>query len=102
MRRHNRNLFVSALTAGLALILTGQVTAQTFKVLHSFSGGSDGANPQAGLILSSNTLYGTSMGPYSGGGYAKATVFKVKTDGTGFTTLHTFSATSGSSSANSS
>lgn len=69
-----------------------------FTVLHAFTPlylsvevnkwtNSDGANPQAGLILSSNTLYGTS---YSGGSFGIGTVFKVNIDGTGFTTLHNF------------
>jgi len=54
---------------------------------------SDGANPQGGLILSGNTLYGmTSFGGSSGSG----TVFAMNTDGTGFTNLHTFSAVSNS------
>ena len=30
-----------------------------FTNLYSFTDGSDGANPNAGLILSGNTLYGT-------------------------------------------
>src|SRR6266478_4408926 len=30
-----------------------------FTILHSFTGGSDRANPYAGLILSGHTLYGT-------------------------------------------
>jgi uncharacterized repeat protein (TIGR03803 family) len=48
---------------------------------------SDGANPQAGLILSGNTLYGTAQyGGISGSG----TVFALNTDGAGFTTLHSF------------
>jgi uncharacterized repeat protein (TIGR03803 family) len=48
----------------------------------------DGACPKAGLVLSGNTLYGsTPTGGYSGDG----TVFKVNTDGTGFSTLHAFS-----------
>jgi len=58
-----------------------------FTNLHSFNGGSDGANPQAGLILSGNTLYGTAN---SGGSSGHGTVFAVNTDGTGFTTLHSF------------
>ena len=68
-----------------------------FTVLHTFAAGdyddndnftnSDGANPQAGLILVGNTLYGTTfVGTVNGYG----TIFKVNTDGTGFTTLHTF------------
>ncbi|MBZ5587017.1 MAG: hypothetical protein LAO05_00460 [Acidobacteriia bacterium] len=60
-----------------------------FTVLHSFAGGaSDGAYPYAGLILDgADNLYGTTN---SGGASDKGTVFKVKTDGTGFTVLHSF------------
>ena len=39
------------------------------------------------LILSGNTLYGTAS---SGGSSGDGTVFAVNTDGTGFTTLHSF------------
>lgn len=46
---------------------------------------SDGARPYAGLILSSNVLYGTTgYGGTAGGG----AVFRINTDGTGFTNLH--------------
>jgi uncharacterized repeat protein (TIGR03803 family) len=54
---------------------------------------SDGANPQAGLILSGKTLYGTA---YEGGSSGSGTVFALNTDGTGFKVLHSFTATSGS------
>ena len=47
---------------------------------------SDGAYPWAGLILSGNTLYGTT----AVGGSGRGTVFAVNTDGTGFTNLHSF------------
>jgi uncharacterized repeat protein (TIGR03803 family) len=50
---------------------------------------SDGANSGAGLILSSNVLFGTAG---SGGVSGKGTVFAVNTDGTGFRTLHSFTA----------
>lgn len=43
-----------------------------------------------GLLLVSNTLYGTCQG---GGANLKGTIFAGQTDGTGFTNLHTFSAT---------
>ena len=59
-----------------------------FTILHSFTGGSDGADPFAGLILSGNTLYGTAR---FGGSSGNGTVFAVNTDGTGFTTLYSFS-----------
>src|SRR5439155_24660060 len=42
-----------------------------FTVLHSFTGVSEGTHPFAGLILSGNTLYGTSVyGGNSGAGTA--------------------------------
>jgi uncharacterized repeat protein (TIGR03803 family) len=67
-------------------MLGGRLEAQTFTTLYSFSGG-DGANPQAGLILSANILYGTT---FSDGGSGYGTVFRLNTDGTGFATLHNF------------
>jgi uncharacterized repeat protein (TIGR03803 family) len=66
-----------------------------FQVIHDFSSffygtNDDGAEPIAGLLLSGNTLYGsTSQGGTGGAG----TVFSLKTDGSQFTTLHTFSPT---------
>src|SRR4029077_18380020 len=45
-----------------------------FTTLHTFTGGSDGAYPYGGLILSGNTLYGTASSNY-GPGYG--TVFRL-------------------------
>jgi uncharacterized repeat protein (TIGR03803 family) len=81
------------LFAGLGLLPGHRVVAQSFTNLHSFSGAGDGANPYASLILSGNTLYGTAS---AGGSSGKGTVFKVNINGTGFTNLHNFTATSGS------
>jgi hypothetical protein len=58
------------LIAALGVLLDGRVTAQTFNVLHSFSG-DDGAAPKAGLVSSSNVLYGTTS---SGGDGTNGTV----------------------------
>jgi uncharacterized repeat protein (TIGR03803 family) len=66
-----------------------------FTNLHSFTatsssapnGNTDGANPQAGLILSGNTLYGTT---YQGGSSGYGAVFALNRNGTGFTNLHSF------------
>ena len=87
--------FLPALLAGLGLLLAGRVHAQTFTTLHSFTAlsvpysgtNSDGAAPNAGLILSGNALYGTTD---AGGSLGQGAVFKINTDGTGFTNLHTF------------
>jgi uncharacterized repeat protein (TIGR03803 family) len=83
-------LLLWMLPAGLGLMLAGRVTAQTFTTLHTFDwdGGSTWT-PVAGLILSGNTLYGTTD---YGGTNLNGTVFAVNTDGTGFTTLHSFTA----------
>jgi uncharacterized repeat protein (TIGR03803 family) len=74
---------------------TGFINLHSFTETSTNSSGfytnSDGATPSAGLILSGNTLYGTA---YGGGSSGNGTVFKVNTDGTGFTVLHSFTATS--------
>jgi uncharacterized repeat protein (TIGR03803 family) len=58
-------------------------------VLHSFTlnGIPDGTNPYAGLLLVDGYLYGTTSGRGEGG---YGTVFKVATDGTGFSVLYSF------------
>jgi uncharacterized repeat protein (TIGR03803 family) len=91
MKVYIQNLFfLPALIAGLGLILDGQVTAQTFTCLYCFTNGVDGANPNGGLILSGNTLYGTTA--FAGGNTAdNGTVFSVNTNGMGITTPHSFS-----------
>src|SRR5665213_1563565 len=68
-----------------------------FATLHNFNinNPSEGANPQAGLILSGNTLYGTTVRSFNQG---FGTVFSINTDGTGFTTLYSFTASSTNSS----
>jgi len=55
--------------------------------LHSFAGGgNDGSHPVRSLALSGSTLYG--MTQY--GGYGYGTAFKMNTDGSGFSLLHSF------------
>jgi uncharacterized repeat protein (TIGR03803 family) len=80
-------------SSGQGTVFAVHTDGTGFTTLHSFTGVSDGAYPQAGLILSGNTLYGTAVG-YGSSGYG--TVFAVHTNGTGFTTLYSFTATSGS------
>jgi uncharacterized repeat protein (TIGR03803 family) len=64
-----------------------------------FDTNSDGAYPQAPLVLSGNKLYGTATGGgsgiYSGSSAFGGTVFAVNTDGTGFTNLHSFNGNDG-------
>jgi uncharacterized repeat protein (TIGR03803 family) len=48
-------------------------------VLYSFAGGTDGANPEGGLILDkSNNIYGTTT---AGGAYGSGTVFEISSTG---------------------
>lgn len=64
-----------------------------FTNLHNFTaiiGGTnaDGAQPFGSLVLAGNTLYGTATG---GGSHTNGTIFKLKTDGSGYTVLYNFS-----------
>jgi uncharacterized repeat protein (TIGR03803 family) len=70
--------------------------AQTFTLLHSFSG-KDGADPYAGLVMDSHgNLYGTTElgGASTICSHGCGTVFKLDTSGT-LTVLHSFSASDG-------
>jgi uncharacterized repeat protein (TIGR03803 family) len=67
----------------------GYTNLYSFTALTSGTNG-DGANPYTGLVLSGNTLYGMT---YQGGNGGYGTVFKVNTDGTGFTNLYNFTST---------
>ena len=95
MKRRTGSLLLLALLAiGINVVGFGPVIAQTVTILHAFTG----ADPAGGLTVSSNTLYGTTA-PYGSGsnpGYPGSTVFRVNTDGSGFTTLHTFTTGDGS------
>lgn len=71
----------------LGLAATPRADAQTFAVIHNFTGGSDGSNPLAGFLIDgSGNLYGTAS---SGGSSGAGVVFKLNTSGQE-TVLHTF------------
>jgi MYXO-CTERM domain-containing protein len=60
----------------------------TSTFIHRFLGGAaDGASPQGDVVVSGSTLYGVTL---AGGTSGAGTVFKVGTDGTGFTLLRSF------------
>lgn len=59
-------------TSGDGTIFAVNTTGTGFTTLYNFSGGWDGAAPYDGLLLSGNTLYGTTS---SGGGGGNGTVF---------------------------
>ena len=67
------NPAVTALLTIVILTLTAQ--AQTYSVIHNFTGGTDGANPYAGVTVTpSGVLYGTARG---GGNGSAGTVFQL-------------------------
>ncbi|MGA2370464.1 MAG: choice-of-anchor tandem repeat GloVer-containing protein [Candidatus Korobacteraceae bacterium] len=64
--------------ATLLIVIATQAQAQTFSVLHTFTGGGDGANPYASLVMGGEgRFYGT-----TGGGYGS--VFKLARSGSGW------------------
>jgi uncharacterized repeat protein (TIGR03803 family) len=77
---------------GYGTVFAVNTNGSGFTNLYIFTGGNDGANPEAGLILSGNTLYGTA---HRGGSSGLGTVFAVNTDGSAFRQLHSFTARSG-------
>ena len=97
MKIHIKYLFlVAALIAGLGLVLTNPAAAQTYTPLYSFTNSPDGAYPQGDLVLSGNTLYGTtSQGGIlnSNNGLGNGTVFAININGSGYTNLYLFGST---------
>jgi uncharacterized repeat protein (TIGR03803 family) len=65
-----------------AFSLAGQSPVQVLKALHNFAD-----SGPINLVVSNDTLYGTVDGD---GATNQGSVFMLKTDGTGFTTLHSF------------
>ena len=64
-----------------------------YQILHSFAGSpGDGAQPNGGFYAIGSTLYGkTELGGSGGGG----TLFNINTDGSGYSVLHNFGASTG-------
>ena len=59
--------------------------AQTFNVLHNFTGGGDGASPGAGLTMDKGgNFYGTTESGGAGGPNGYGTVFKLTHKGSGW------------------
>jgi uncharacterized repeat protein (TIGR03803 family) len=107
MRNRNTCWFpLAVLTATFALMPADRLAAQAFLVLHTFMAtsqitlytNSDGASPEGQLVLSGNTLYGTAS---AGGSSSNGVVFKLNSDGSGFSNLHNFTKTAGPSVTNS-
>jgi uncharacterized repeat protein (TIGR03803 family) len=81
--------------AGCGTVFELRLTGNRWKkeVLYNFQGGSDGANPAAGLIVdSSGNLYGTTTYGGTGCGFGCGTVFELSPTSRGWqeTVLHRF------------
>jgi len=86
--------------SGAGTVFTINTNGAGFKVLWNFSAGdtnadglwtnAEGGLPESALVLSGANLFGAT---YHGGGYGNGTVFRIGTNGGGFTVLKTFSAT---------
>jgi uncharacterized repeat protein (TIGR03803 family) len=94
-------------TSSNGVVFKLQADGDGFTVLKNFSGltipagvpagtpygtNSDGANPRAGLALSGDTLYGMTV---NGGALFDGTIFKLTTNGTGFTVLKNYYSSDG-------
>ena len=68
----------------------GTVTFWTYdrvQTLHSFAGNGDGANPEGTLVENNGIYYGTTT---YGGEDGLGTIFKINTDGSGYSLLYSF------------
>jgi len=77
-------------TTGNGVVYAVSTNGLIFTNLYNFTGGNDGANPQGGLTLSGNTLYGSA----GGGSLGNGTLFAINTNGSGFTNLYNFTGSS--------
>ena len=74
--------------SNLGIIYKMDLDGGNFAVLHTFTGGTDGAWPHGGLLLDGSTLYGMTSRGGSTSDYG--TVFKIGTDGNNYQILHVF------------
>jgi uncharacterized repeat protein (TIGR03803 family) len=72
---------------GYGSVFSISTNGTNYSILHSFTGGSDGAYPYTKVFVSGKNLYGTT---YEGGADDYGTLFTLKTTGKGFKVLHKF------------
>jgi uncharacterized repeat protein (TIGR03803 family) len=84
---------VSGGSAGCGTVFALATNGGSYSVLYSFTNSPDGANPFAALCLGSDgQLYGTTG---NGGNTNDGTLFRLATNGTGYTILHHFNQNTG-------
>jgi uncharacterized repeat protein (TIGR03803 family) len=92
-----RTAFALALLFALAIVAKQAAQAQTFSVLHNFTGGEDGANPYAGVTISpGGALYGTASQGGTYGDQSGGTVFKLTPEGSSWVLSPLYSFLAGS------
>lgn len=90
--RYGSHLQTVARALGLAAVvifIAASANAQTFVLLHTFTGGGDGGHPNAGLTIQGSNFYGTTC---EGGSSHKGAVygFQMRPNGPILTTLYSF------------
>jgi uncharacterized repeat protein (TIGR03803 family) len=80
-------LLACAAALGLELVATTPAHAQTFSVVHNFTGGNDGGVPYNGFVAAGGVFYGTTS---TGGASGDGVIFKINSSGSQ-TVLHSFS-----------
>lgn len=90
------SLIVCAVAGMLALFAPSPATAQTYTVLHNFTGGAGGADPYAGVLIGrTGNLYGTTAAGGAGScagcfGIGCGTAYELNPTNQSFTTLWQF------------
>jgi uncharacterized repeat protein (TIGR03803 family) len=81
-------------TANLGVVYRMNADGTGFQVVHSFTGtATDGQTPSySALVVSGGSVYGMTPG---GGTAGLGVIFKMNADGSGFSVLHSFTATGG-------
>jgi len=86
-------MFALLLVFAITILISHSAQGQTFSVLHNFTGGSDGATPNAGLTLDrAGNLYGAASSGGGGGCGGCGVVYKLRQVHSGwlFTPIYTF------------
>src|ERR1700687_5733999 len=93
MKRRQNHFATLALTCATLCLAAHGYSQPNMRALRHFAGGTDGAAPWATVIQGADgMLYGTTSQGGRGSGYLDGfgTVFKVNTNGDGYTVLHRF------------